>query len=116
MSNLSPKFEIVTLKDRVVNRTVYKKEAVAGEEKKFQLVPYKYTETVAESFMVYFPGKHSVWFETRAAMAAAGVALDDTEEVDLDTGLPATPPQAHNLQRDVESLNERNSSNVLRSI
>lgn len=51
-------------------------------------VPEQVTRTVEESYMVHFPAGHSVWFETKEAMAHAGILEDANTEIDSETGLP----------------------------
>ena len=87
-------FVIHTIKDRKITETVY--SVVMTDEKgkpvlndngqpKRKIVPgYEVTRVVPESYLVKFRAGHSCWFETKEAMAKAGVRedvqLDDEDE------------------------------------
>jgi hypothetical protein len=110
---LSKKFQIEVVKDRTLTATVYApvkdqsgKHLGMKSEKTSRLVP--------ESFMVYFPGGHSVWFETRAKMAAAGILENANDEIDLETGEPTKAPDYVDLK---SLVNKRTQApNALRSL
>lgn len=90
------KFEIEVIKNRKVTETIYKKNpdrAVDG----VNFLVEKVERVIPESYMVYFPGKHAVWFETKAQMVKAGIVEDENFEID-DHGLPVEPERIQSLK------------------
>jgi hypothetical protein len=101
MAKPKPRFQVEVLHDREVNMTRYKRVPVEGVPGKYTTEIEKTTEVVPESFMVYFPAGHSVWFRTREDMARAGLA-DESVMIDEDTGLPAEPEPVVDYKRAVQ--------------
>lgn len=104
--NKAPRFQIEVIHDRKIVETVRRrnKEKQDPESEHFgqNFIIEEIERIVPESYMVYFPGQHSVWFETKAAMAQAGIVDNENFEVDLDTGLPVDPKVIINLKAHVE--------------
>jgi hypothetical protein len=96
------RFQIEVLHDREVLHTVYKRnkdkdvteiededgEMIANPNFGKSFIEVKEPEIVSESYMVYFPHGHSVWFRTKGDMARAGIVESENFEIDLNTGLP----------------------------
>lgn len=64
-------------------------------------IEVKDAEIVPESYMVYFPAGHSVWFRTKADMARAGIVEHENFEIDLNTGLPVEVERMLDLKQHV---------------
>lgn len=94
---ITKKFEIEVVKNRKLTETVYKK--VDG-----RLVSETVTRTVPASYMVYSPNGVSVWFETKEAMAAAGITETANFTIDTETGMPVEPVHIPSIKARVESL------------
>ena len=110
---LSKKFQIEVVKDRELTSTVY--TTVKGKDgKHLGMKSEQVKRLVPESFMVYFPGGHSVWFETRDKMAAAGILEHANEEIDLETGEPVKAPDYVDLKSLVGKRTQQ--PNMLRSL
>lgn len=110
---VSKKFQIEVLKDRKVTSKVYTIGAPT-KGKHTSLTPKEVTRTVPESFMVYFPGGHSVWFESREKMAAAGILEHANEEIDTETGEPVRAPDTVDLKALVGKRTQ--APNMMRSL
>lgn len=110
---VSKKFQIEVVKDRTLTSTIYSVDA-SGKSKRTSLKAEKVTRLVPESFMVYFPGGHSVWFESRDKMAAAGILEHANEEIDLDTGEPVRAPAGVDLKALVGKRTQ--APNIMRSL
>lgn len=110
---VSKKFQIEVVKDRSVTSKVYTINRDT-KSKHSLLVPKEVTRVIPESFMVYFPGGHSVWFESRDKMAAAGILEHANEEIDLDTGEPIRAPDTVDLKSLVSKRTQ--VPNVMRSL
>lgn len=110
---VSKKFQIEVVKNREVTSTVYKTNPNA-KGKSNGLLSEQVTRTVPESFMVYFPGGHSVWFESREKMAAAGILEHANEEIDTETGEPVRAPDTIDLKSLVHKRTQ--VANPLRSL
>ncbi len=91
------RFEIEVVKNRKLTETVYKK--VNGA-----LVGETISRTVPTSYMVYSPNGVSVWFETKEAMAAAGITESSNFTIDTETGMPVEPIQIPSIKAKVESM------------
>lgn len=100
------KFQIEVVKDRVVTETVYKR--VKREDGGSALEASEVKRKIAESFMVYFPGKHSVWFESREKMAMAGILEHANVEIDTETGDAISEAPVANLK----ALVDRNTQEL----
>lgn len=111
---VSKKFQIETVKDRSVTSRVYTISEAGAKGKHTSLVAKEVTRVIPESFMVYFPGGHSVWFESREKMAAAGILEHANEEIDLDTGEPIRAPDTVDLKSLVGKRTQ--VPNVMRSL
>ena len=75
-----------------------------------QAAPFVMTqkeEVVPESYMVFFPAGHSVWFETREAMMRAGIVESENFIIDLETG----EVEEQQPMLDLEALVARNTRN-----
>jgi len=111
--NRAPRFQIEVVHNRKITETVRKrnlhKNDVESEYHGANFVEEVVTRTVPESYMVYFPSGHSLWFETKAQMAQAGLVEGSDFEVDLDTGLPVDPKTVINLKAHVEKNTRRAS-------
>lgn len=98
----SRRFQIEVLHDREVHQTRFVRnrdkdvEEIEDEDGNMianpnfgkKLIEVKEAEIVPESYMVYFPAGHSVWFRTKGDMARAGIVEHENFEIDLTTGLP----------------------------
>lgn len=110
---VSKKFQIEVMKDRKVTSKVYT-IGTPTKGKHTSLTQQEVTRTVPESFMVYFPGGHSVWFETREKMAAAGILEHANEEIDTETGEPIRAPDTVDLKALVGKRTQ--APNMMRSL
>jgi hypothetical protein len=103
----SPRFQIEVIKDREVIETVKTRnlDKANPESEHFgqNFIEEVRTTVHPVSYMIYFPGGHSVWFATKAAMASAGIVENENFEIDLDTGLPVDPKVIVNLKQRVEN-------------
>jgi hypothetical protein len=98
------KFEIHQVRDRAITEQVYRKVPVEGsKDGKTQLVMETIERIVPVSYMVYFPNGGSTWFETKGAMAEAGILEHENIEIDTETGLPVAPPQHKSLRDQVQA-------------
>lgn len=110
MANTAKRFEVEVVRDRKVTRTVYSRDpnkATTGNN----FIKEEIEEVIPESYMVYFAGGHSTMFDSKEAMAAAGIVESANFEVDLDTGLPVEPPKVESLKARVEK-NTRHRAQV----
>lgn len=77
------RFVIRPVPTRTVTETLYKR--VKNEHGDGStLLAETVTRVVKNSFFVQFPAGHSLWFETEAAMNAAGIREDRAEDADDD--------------------------------
>jgi hypothetical protein len=111
----SKRFQIEVLHDRQVLETKYLRNKdkevheiededgnmIANPNFGKNFIEVKEAETVPESYMVYFPAGHSVWFRTKADMARAGIVEHANFEIDLDTGLPVEVDRMLDLKQHV---------------
>jgi len=109
---VSKKFQIEVVKDRELTSRIYTVDT-SGNSKRSTLSAKTVTRLIPESFMVYFPGGHSVWFETREKMAAAGILEHANTEIDLETGEPVQAPDYVDLKAMVSRKTQQ--SNTMRS-
>lgn len=79
MAKAKARFVIRHVPTRTVTETIYKRVKNEHGERTTLLVE-EVTRTVKNSFFVQFPAGHSLWFETEAAMRAAGVSEDRIED------------------------------------
>ncbi|CAB4150615.1 hypothetical protein UFOVP568_49 [uncultured Caudovirales phage] len=93
---ITKKFEVEVIKNRKLTEKVYSK--VDG-----RLEAKTETRIVPVSYMVYSPNGTSVWFESKEAMAAAGITDSANFTIDTDTGMPVEPPQVRSIKSLVES-------------
>jgi hypothetical protein len=105
--NKSKRFQIEVVKNRKIVETI--RTAEKGKDGKH--LGFK-TETkeriVPESYMVFFPAGHSCWFETKDALAHAGLIPSANIEIDLDTGLPILPADEIDIKQLVEARTQSN--------
>lgn len=111
---VSKKFQIEVVKDREVTSRIYTVGTAGAKGKHTSLVGKEVTRLIPESFMVYFPGGHSVWFESRDKMAAAGILEHANEEIDTETGEPIRAPDTVDLKALVGKRTQ--APNVMRSL
>lgn len=111
---VSKKFQIEVVKDRAVTSRIYTVGEAGAKGKHTSLVGKEVTRIIPESFYVYFPGGHSVWFETREKMAAAGILEHANIEIDLETGETIQPPDHVDLKSLVSRKTQQ--SNSVRSL
>lgn len=104
----SKRFQIEVIENRMLTETIMRVEPVldADGEKtgRTQIVRDQRVRKVPESYMVYFPGGHSIWCETKADLARLKLTEDENFEVDLETGLPVEPPKHVDLKSRVERM------------
>ena len=93
---ITKKFEIEVVKNRKLTETVYNK--VDG-----RLVAETKQRTVPVSYMVYSPNGVSVWFESKEAMAAAGITETANFTIDTETGMPVEPVRIPSIKALVEN-------------
>ena len=106
-----PRFQIEVLHNRTITETVYKRNPNPTDTESkhygFSTIGQEVERVVPESYMVYFPSGHSVWFASKAAMAQAGIVPSENFEIDLDTGMPVDPRVVVDLKRHVEKSTHR---------
>lgn len=93
---ITKKFEVEVLKNRKLTETVY-------EKIDNRLVAKSTSRTVPVSYMVYSPNGVSVWFESKEAMAAAGITESANFTIDTETGMPVEPVHIPRIKQLVES-------------
>lgn len=95
--NIAKRFQIKVLKDYKVTRIKMRRNPNKADDG----IPFL-TETeevtLPESYMVFFPNGHSVFFENKTLMAQAGLTEDANFEVDMETGEAVVPPKANDLE------------------
>lgn len=109
MARVAPRFQVKTVKNRKITETVLTKNPDFKEDGIHFLRETK-ERVIPESFMVFFPGGHSTWFETREAMVRAGIIDNDNYDIDLDTGLPMEKSRVVDLENVVNSKTRNNNS------
>ena len=97
---VTKKFQIEVIRDRKVTEQL--STFVTGEGGVKQRVVEARERIVPESYMVYFPGGHSIWVESKAELVRMGFTPDENIEIDTDTGLPLVPPATLDLKRRAE--------------
>lgn len=124
MAKKALRFQIEVLHDREVTEIVRRRNPTRGKETiinedgeevenldhRKNFIEEEQTRVIPTSYMVYFPNGHSTWFETKAAMAQAGIVESENFEVDLETGLPVMPHAVMSLKEHVER-NTRTTQN-----
>jgi hypothetical protein len=98
---ISKRFQIEVIEDRVLSETIMRIE-VDAETKHRRFIREQVERVVPVSYMVYFPGGHSIWCETKNDLARLGLVESENFEIDLDTGLPVQPPKQVDLKARVE--------------
>lgn len=98
---ITKKFEVEVVRNRKLTERVYSKVDIGNG--KFALEGKETSRVVPTSYMVYSPNGTSVWFETKEAMAAAGVTDGANFTIDTDTGIPVEPPRVSSIKALVES-------------
>lgn len=93
---MAKRFEIEVIKNRKVTETIYVKNPDRATDGVNFLVEQK-ERVIPESYMVYFPSKHAVWFETKEQMVKAGIVESENFEID-DHGLPVEPERIQSLK------------------
>lgn len=113
MAKLARKFQVRVVRDRKVTRDIYERNPERKKDERATPFIVKQVEvTIPESFMVFFPAGHSVWFETREAMVRAGVVENENFVIDLDTGEVAEQQP----MLDLEALVARNTRNSAQQV
>lgn len=102
----APRFQVEVLRDRTVTVTTHTKNP-NKEKDNTNFIITMVERIIPISFMVYFPGGHSVWYETKADMAQAGIIESENHEIDLETGLPVNPEVIFDLKARVERNTRR---------
>ena len=85
------KFQLEVMHNRRVVEQHSAFEEIEGGVKR--RVTREVERVIPESYMVYFPGGHSIWVEGKAQLAELGLLPSDNTEIDTDTGLPVLPPE-----------------------
>ncbi len=92
-----PRFQVEEIKNRKVTY-----ELTTWDKDTRQFVRTPKTETIAKSYLVYFPQGHSLWFRDKASMIAANISDGSDFEIDMQTGLPIMPENIPDLKSLVE--------------
>lgn len=98
---ISKRFQIEVIEDRLLEQTVMRIE-VDEDTKARRFVREQVQRVVPISYMIYFPGGHSIWVESKNDLVRLGLTENENIEIDLDTGLPVTPPKQTDLKARVE--------------
>ncbi len=96
-TNKSKRFQIEVITDRKIVDTIYTR----NPDRKETNVPFvvEQVETIIpESYLVYFPSGHSLWFRSKEQMHAAGIASNANFEIDLATGMAVEPENDPDLK------------------
>jgi len=97
MARSAPRFQVKIVKNRKITETILTKNPEFDKDGVHFLRETR-DRVIPESYLVFFPAGHSVWFETRAALEAAGVNDNAQFEIDLDTGLPMEKERVVDLE------------------
>lgn len=98
--NVKKRFQVRIIKNRKM--TVKKYAINSGRTKDSPGDAFAITEetvTIPESYMVTFPAGHAVWFESKEAMARAGLTDDANFEIDMTTGEPVHKITTRDLEK-----------------
>lgn len=98
---ISKRFQIEPIEDRLISETIMRIE-VDEDSKTRRFIREQVDRVVPLSYMVYFPGGHSIWVESKNDLVRLGLIESENYEIDLETGLPVAPPRHVDLKSRVE--------------
>lgn len=112
MARATPRFKVKLVHNREVTETIFSKNPDFKNDG-VHFIRKTEKRVIPESYLVFFPGGHSTWFETKEAMEAAGIIDRENYDIDLDTGLPMEKERVVDLEALVNRKTRSITANTL---